>query len=125
VIESPGVPGSPSSPDRPLWLAAALIGAISSGTLIAYLRGLIAETFIRGAEVERAFSLSYYGAVSHTGGLRNRLGMSTKLASFSIAAAMLVAAMLLLILADPFIAAGRRWAVETLHSVKHFAEPFK
>lgn len=123
VIEAPNVPASPSSPDRPLWLMAALAGALASGGLIAYLRGSMAGTFIRGSEVERAFSLPFYGSISQLGSLRNRLGLSTKLASFSIAAAALVAAMLILILADPFIAAGRRWAVGTMDSVKHFAEP--
>jgi capsular polysaccharide biosynthesis protein len=122
VIDAPKLPTAPVSPNRRLWLLAALVGTITGGSLVAYLRGLVANTFVRPGEVERAFRIPFYGAVSQIDGLRARFDKSAHALSFSFALGALVATMLVLILADPYISAARQWVLGTVNSIVHTSE---
>jgi protein tyrosine kinase modulator len=96
------LPSAPLSPDRGIWLSAAFAGAIVGGGLLAYLRGLMAGTFLRGAELERAFTIPFYGTVTQIAGFTSRIGQSASALVFAGAAAGLVAICVLIVLANSF-----------------------
>ncbi|MFO1187516.1 MAG: hypothetical protein U1E87_08745 [Alphaproteobacteria bacterium] len=111
VVSAPEIPRAPSSPNRPLWLAGALLAALAGGGLGAYGRGVLASTFVSPAEVRRVYALPFYGAVSQVGGLRSQVGQGAQLITFLGALGALIGIMLVLILADPYITIARRWVV--------------
>jgi uncharacterized protein involved in exopolysaccharide biosynthesis len=121
VVGEPVVAHAPSSPNRPLWLAVVLIGALAGGGGAAYGRGFLAGTFVGPTGVRRAYTLPFYGAVSLVNGLRTRLEQSTQLVTFALAIGAIIAGMLLLILADPYISIAREWAVGASISIQHLA----
>lgn len=111
VVSAPEVPRAPSSPNRPLWLAGALLAALVGGGLGAYGRGIVASTFVSPGEVRRVYALPFYGAVSQVGGLRSRVDQGAQLITFLGVLGALIGVMLVLILADPYITIARRWVV--------------
>lgn len=119
VVGAPDVPRAPSSPNRPLWLAGALLAALAGGGLGAYGRGVLASTFVGPAEVRRVYALPFYGAVSSIGGLRSRVDQGAQLITFFGALGALIAIMLVLILADPYITIARRWVVGGANVILH------
>jgi len=58
------VPGSPSGPDRKMFLAAVAVLALGAGVAAAYLRATIASIFVSPRELEDAFQLPVIGTVS-------------------------------------------------------------
>lgn len=117
IATPPTLPARASGPNRRLLLAGVLTGAIVAGSLFAYFFGLLANTFVRPAEITRTFRLPFYGAVSQISDMRASLERSTQLVSFSLALGALVAAMLLLILFDPLISSARHWIADAAVSV--------
>jgi uncharacterized protein involved in exopolysaccharide biosynthesis len=111
VVGTPQVPRAPTSPNRRLLLAGVLLGGLFGGGAGAYLRGALSSALVSPAEVRRLYKLPYFGSVSEVNGLRSRLDQSTQLFSFLIALGAIVAAMLFLILADPYITIARQWVL--------------
>jgi len=117
VIAPPEAARAPSSPNRPLLLAIALLGSLAGGGGYAFVRGLMVSSFVSASEVRRAYTLPFYGAVSQAGGLRSKFDRSAQTFSFLIAVGALVGAMLVLILADPLISIARGWVTGVATSV--------
>ena len=72
ITNQPTIPSAPSGPNRPLYLAIAMLAAIAGGVGAAYLRGAITGVFVAPRELEEAFQLPVIGTISwektwHTG----------------------------------------------------------
>ena len=64
ITNQPTVPSFPSGPNRPLFLALAVLAAIAGGIGAAYLRGAITGVFVAPRELEEAFQLPVIGTIS-------------------------------------------------------------
>ncbi|HEX7874813.1 MAG TPA: XrtA system polysaccharide chain length determinant [Sphingobium sp.] len=64
LIDPPGVPGGPASPNRPLLLVGVLIVAIGAGVGAAFLLGQLRSTYATVARLERATGLPVMGAIT-------------------------------------------------------------
>ncbi len=64
ITREPELPVAPSSPNRPLYLALALLAALAAGVAAAYLRGAITGIFVSAREVEEICQLPVIGTVS-------------------------------------------------------------
>ena len=64
ITNQPRVPSFPSGPNRPLFLALAVLAAIAGGIGAAYLRGAITGVFVAPRELEEAFQLPVIGTIS-------------------------------------------------------------
>lgn len=117
IVEKPAVPTAPSSPNRRLWLLVSLLAALAGGAAVAYGRGLLADAFVRPAQLERAFKLPFYGSISQVSGLSTLLGQSAQIISFATALGLLVFTMLALMLADPYVTAARHWLIDAASSI--------
>lgn len=64
ITREPILPTAPSAPNRPLFLALALVAALAAGVAVAYLRGAITGIFVSAREVEEICQLPVIGTVS-------------------------------------------------------------
>jgi len=64
VVDPPGVPRKPASPNRPLLLFGVLIVGIAAGCGTAFAVGRIRSTFATAAKLETAFDLPVIGTIS-------------------------------------------------------------
>ncbi|MFZ1990126.1 MAG: hypothetical protein WAW96_10190 [Alphaproteobacteria bacterium] len=114
IIQAPVVPTSPASPNRGVLLLATLLGSLGAGVAMAYVGGLLANTFAREVELERTFGLPVYGSVSKVSSLRTQIDQTAHNLTFLVAVTVLVAMLLALIIANPLIVAARQWAEGTV-----------
>lgn len=66
LIDPPGVPSAPKSPNRPLLIVAVLVAAIGAGAATAFALGQLRTTYATAARLERATGLPVMGAITHT-----------------------------------------------------------
>lgn len=64
VLDPPGVPSVPTSPNRPLLLIAVLIAGVAAGIGCAFLLGQVQTTFATAARLERASGIPVIGSIS-------------------------------------------------------------
>lgn len=66
LIDPPGVPSAPASPNRPLLLLGVLIAAIAAGVGVAFALSQIHTTYPTAVRLERATGLSVIGSITET-----------------------------------------------------------
>ncbi|HEX7854023.1 MAG TPA: XrtA system polysaccharide chain length determinant [Sphingobium sp.] len=66
LIDPPGVPGGPASPNRPLLLVGVLVAAIGAGVGAAFALGQLRSTYATVARLERGTGLPVMGAITET-----------------------------------------------------------
>ncbi|MFT3966873.1 MAG: Wzz/FepE/Etk N-terminal domain-containing protein [Sphingobium sp.] len=100
LIDPPGVPGGPASPNRPLLLIGVLIAAIGAGVGTAFLMGQLRSTYATAARLERATGLPVMGAITETPSKAAAARGRRKLRLFAGASGGLVAMCLLLVVIE-------------------------
>lgn len=66
LIDPPGVPSAPASPNRPLLLLGVLLAAIAAGVGVAFALSQIHTTYPTAVRLERATGLSVIGSITET-----------------------------------------------------------
>jgi len=89
VIDPPQVPLQPSSPNRPLYLTAALLLGIAAGVAVAFVFSQLHTTFSTAERLRDHFALPVLGTISAVVSPSERRQRKVKLAIFSAATASL------------------------------------
>lgn len=105
IIQQPGVPQSPTAPNRPLLLLGVLIVGIGAGVAVAYAMGQLKSSFATPQKLERSFDLPVIGAISLTVSEAARAIEAKRLKQFAGACGGL-AAMFVILLAIEFVSIG-------------------
>ncbi len=84
VIEPPGLPTAPSSPNRPALLSAALLVALGAGLGVAFLLSQIDHTFSTANRLRASFDLTVLGTISAVPFDSYNRRRRVEIASFSI-----------------------------------------
>lgn len=79
VVSPPGVPGAPSSPNRPLFLSLVLVLAIGAGVGAAFMKGQLQTTFPTQNRLASAAGLPVLGAVGEIVAPKQRADRRKKL----------------------------------------------
>lgn len=66
VIDPPGVPGAPASPNRPLLLVGVLIAGVGAGVGAAFAMGQLRQTFPTAQKLAKAAGVPVIGSVTET-----------------------------------------------------------
>lgn len=105
VIDPPGVPGAPASPNRPLLLVGVLIVGIGAGAGAAFAMGQVRNTFPTAQKLARAAGLPVIGSVTETLNPAQLVDRQRRMKQFAGGCAGLAGACLLLIVVE-FIQRG-------------------
>lgn len=105
IIQQPGVPQKPASPQRPLLLFGVLIVGIGAGVAAAYAMAQMKSSFATQQKLERAFDLPVIGSISLTVSEAARQIERQRLKQFAGACTGL-AAMFVILLAIEFVSVG-------------------
>jgi polysaccharide chain length determinant protein (PEP-CTERM system associated) len=117
IIDPPKVPIKPSSPNRPLFLAAVLALGTGAGLAFAFLLGQINTTFASASRLKSAFTLPVVGCVSAITSNRERRRRVRELLSFGLVSTSLLIAFGGLILIELLGARGVLDTVKTLVTI--------
>jgi polysaccharide chain length determinant protein (PEP-CTERM system associated) len=66
LIDPPGVPSAPASPNRPLLLIGVLLAAIGAGVGLAFVLGQLRSTYATAGRLERSTGIPVMGAITET-----------------------------------------------------------
>jgi polysaccharide chain length determinant protein (PEP-CTERM system associated) len=105
VIQQPGVPQKPATPNRPLLLFGVLFAGIGAGIAAAYALGQLKSSFATPQKLERAFDLPVIGAISLTISDAARVIEQRRLKQFAGACGGLAAVFVILV-AIEFVSVG-------------------
>lgn len=100
VIDPPGVPGSPASPNRPLLLAGVLIAGIGAGVGAAFAMGQLWTTYPNAQKLSKAAGVPVLGAVTERLNPAQLLDRRRKIKMFAGGCAALGVGCLLLIVVE-------------------------
>ena len=106
VIDPPEVPLQPSSPNRPLFLTAALILGLGAGVVVAFVFSQLHTTFSTAERLRSHFALPVLGTVSKVFSQSQRRQRRFRLAMFSAVSASLFMAFAGLMAVEIFLKPG-------------------
>ncbi|HEX7822753.1 MAG TPA: XrtA system polysaccharide chain length determinant [Sphingobium sp.] len=100
LIDPPGLPSAPASPNRPLLLVGVLIASIGAGVGLAFVLAQLRTTYATAGRLERATGIPVMGAITETLGAVAVAKRRRMLGIFAGAGAGLVAMCLMLVLLE-------------------------
>lgn len=100
LIDPPGVPSAPKSPNRPLLLVGVMIAGLGLGVGVAFALSQLRTTYATAARLERATGLPVMGAITETIGAAAAATRRRKLKLFAGAGAGLVALCIALVMLE-------------------------
>ncbi|MGL5838353.1 MAG: XrtA system polysaccharide chain length determinant [Sphingorhabdus sp.] len=100
IVDKPGLPTVPATPNRPLLLAGVLLFGIAAGGGTAFALGHLQTSFPTAAKLEKASGLPVIGSISQMLTSSQRIERKRKLRMFAGGSAALVAACVMLVIIE-------------------------